>query len=167
MNQFFEVNSNNVMFMCLHILTIFHKDLMDGWRVTRQKVRFWPIWGFLGGFGPLSGPWGRNEFFRKKILQCTTRYENTTCCKIWEKSDGRLSCISPDRRTDGWTDGRTNGTDNYSLFPTKVGGLKKVNDDFSGTGTCKFEFSTIKSHHKDIHNNILYKSSKRPQMGWF
>ena len=37
------------------------------------------------------------------------------------KTDGRLSRISPDRRTDG----RTNGTVNYNPFPTKVGGLKR------------------------------------------
>ena len=37
---------------------------MDGWRVIRQKVWFWPIRGFLGVFGP----WGRNEFFWKNYF---------------------------------------------------------------------------------------------------
>ena len=37
-----------------------------------------------------------------------------------------------------------------------------VNDEFSGIGTCKFEFSTIKTYYKDIHNNILDKSQKKP-----
>ena len=44
---------------------------------------------------------------------------------------------------------------------------KEVNDEVSGIGTCKFEFSTIKNHYKDIHNDILDKSLKRPQNGVF
>ena len=40
---------------------------------------------------------------------------------------------------------------------------KRVNDEASAIGTCKFEFSTIKNHYKDIHNDILDKSSKKPQ----
>ena len=40
---------------------------------------------------------------------------------------------------------------------------RRVNDEVSGIGTCKFEFSTIKNHYKDIHNDILDKSSKKPQ----
>ena len=44
---------------------------------------------------------------------------------------------------------------------------KKVNDEISGIGTCKFEFSTIKNHYKDIHNDIFDKSSKNPKMGAF
>ena len=74
---------------------------------------------FWGHFWPLLGPWGRNgSFVTKKFLQCTTRYENTTCCKISEKSNGRLSGNKPA--------GRTDGTDYYSPFPTKVGGLKNT-----------------------------------------
>ena len=44
---------------------------------------------------------------------------------------------------------------------------KEVNDEVSGIGTCKFEFSTIKNHYKDIHNDILDKSLKKPQNGVF
>ena len=44
---------------------------------------------------------------------------------------------------------------------------KRVNEEFSGIGTCKFEFSTIKNHYKDIHNDILDKSLKKPQNGVF
>ena len=40
---------------------------------------------------------------------------------------------------------------------------KEVNDKVSGIGTCKFEFSTLKNHYKDIHNDILDKGSKKPQ----
>ena len=34
---------------------------------------------------------------------------------------------------------------------------KRVNDEVSGIETCKFEFSTIKHHYKDILNGILDK----------
>ena len=45
---------------------------------------------------------------------------------------------------------------------------KWVNDEVSGIGTCKFEFSTIKKHYKDIHNGILDKHYKKsPQKGCF
>ena len=59
--------------------------------------------GFWTPFGALGT---QREFFRKKILQCTTRYENTTCWKISEKIGGRLSRISPDTWTHARTDGR-------------------------------------------------------------
>ena len=44
---------------------------------------------------------------------------------------------------------------------------KRVNDEVSGIGNCKFEFSTIKNHYKDIHNNILDKSLKKQKWGVF
>ena len=65
------------------------------------------------------------------------------------------------------THGRTDGTDYYSPFPTKVGGLKRVNDTFTGIETCKFEFSTIKNHYNDIHNDILDKHQKKAHKGAF
>ena len=34
---------------------------------------------------------------------------------------------------------------------------KKVNDEVSCDGICKFEIGTIKSHYKDIYNDILDK----------
>ena len=43
----------------------------------------------LGLFREFWTPFGaletQREFFRKNFLQCTTRYENTTCYKISEK----------------------------------------------------------------------------------
>ena len=61
-----------------------------------------------------------------------------------------------------------------SLILTNLGAFggflatpKRVNDEFLGIGTCKFEFSTIKNHYKDIHNDILDKSLKKPQKGVF
>ena len=57
--------------------------------------------GLFRGFGPLLGPWGRNESFSENFfLQCTTRYGNTTSDKISEKSNRWLSGNSPDGRTD-------------------------------------------------------------------
>ena len=44
---------------------------------------------------------------------------------------------------------------------------KKANDAFSPTGICKFEFSTIKNHYKDIHDDILDKHQKKPPKGMF
>ena len=78
----------------------------------------------LGLFGGIFDPfWAPGDAPRvlptKNFLQCKTTYENTTCHKISEKSNGRFSGNKPDARTDG----RTDGTDYYSPFPTKVGGL--------------------------------------------
>ena len=63
--------------------------------------------GALGVFGPLLGPWGRNKSFTEKnFLQCTTRYEYTTCCNISEKMmDGYRALV----RTHAWTHRRTHG----------------------------------------------------------
>ena len=44
---------------------------------------------------------------------------------------------------------------------------KRVNDKVSGIWTCKFEFSTIKSHYNDIQNGILDKHQKSPKRGVF
>ena len=44
---------------------------------------------------------------------------------------------------------------------------KKVNNKVSGIGTCKFEFSIIKNHYNNIHNDILDKHQKKPQKGCF
>ena len=44
---------------------------------------------------------------------------------------------------------------------------KEVNGEVSDIGTCKFEFSTIKNHYKDIHNGILDKILKKAQNGVF
>ena len=38
---------------------------------------------------------------------------------------------------------------------------KKVNYKVSGIETCKFEFSTIKTHHNNIHNGILEKHQNK------
>ena len=73
---------------------------------------------FFRGFGPLLGPWGRNEFLRNNFLQCTTRYENTTCCKISEKlMDGYRALV----RTHGRTHGRTDVTENNGPSPINRG----------------------------------------------
>ena len=73
-----------------------------------KKCDFTQFGAFLGVFGPLLGLWRRIEFCHKNFLQCTTRYENTICCKISEKSNGWLSGNSPGTcgQTDGWTHGR-------------------------------------------------------------
>ena len=39
---------------------------------------------------------------------------------------------------------------------------KLVNDETSGTGTCKLEFGTIKNHYNDIRNDISDKHQKKP-----
>ena len=44
---------------------------------------------------------------------------------------------------------------------------KRKNDEVSSTGTCKFEFSAIKNHYKDIREDILDKYQKSPQKGAF
>ena len=51
---------------------------------------------FLTPFGPLGT---RQGFCPKNFLQCKTTYENTTCHKISEKSNGRFSGNKPDGRT--------------------------------------------------------------------
>ena len=42
---------------------------------------------------------------------------------------------------------------------------KQRNDELSGIGTSKFEFSTIINHYEDIHNGILHKKQKTHKMG--
>ena len=69
-------------------------------------------------------------------------------------------------RTDERTDGRT------GLIPQVTSDesddQKWVNDEVSGNGTRKIEFSTIKNHYKDIHNGILDKHYKKaPKRGVF
>ena len=44
---------------------------------------------------------------------------------------------------------------------------KKVTDDVSCNGICKFEFCTVKNHYSDIHNDILDKHQKSPKKGYF
>ena len=39
---------------------------------------------------------------------------------------------------------------------------KKVNNEVSCDGICKFEIGTIKNHYKDIDNDILDKRQKKP-----
>ena len=51
----------------------------------------------------------------------------------------------------------------FSQYGEAVSTPKEVNEEVSGIGTRKFEFSTIKTHYKDIHNDILDKSTKKPQ----
>ena len=46
-------------------------------------------------------------------------------------------------------------------------GPKRVNDEVSSTMTCKFDFSTIENHYKDMHNDIFDKHLKSPQKGCF
>ena len=76
--------------------------------------------GLFGGiFDPFWAPGDASRVFPKKFLQCKTTYENTFCRKISGKSNGRFTGNKPDGRTDA----RTDETDNYSPFPTKVGGL--------------------------------------------
>ena len=48
-------------------------------------------------------------------------------------------------------------------YPLESGQMMEV----SCIGNCKFEFSTIKNHYKDIHNAILDKSLKKTKMGCF
>ena len=87
---------------------------MQELKVTSQNLSFLSTLGpFLTPFGPLGT---RRGFCPKKFLQCKTTYENKHCGKISEKSNGRLIGNKPD--------GRTDGTDYYSPFPTNVGGLK-------------------------------------------
>ena len=38
---------------------------------------------------------------------------------------------------------------------------KLPNNEVSGIGTSKFEFSTIKNHYKDIHNGISDKDQEK------
>ena len=71
---------------------------------------------------------------------------------------------------DNFPDGRTHACTRVNCkvpIPTKVGGPKIVNDIFAGIETFKFEFSTIKNHYNDIHNDILDKQRKKPQKGCF
>ena len=44
---------------------------------------------------------------------------------------------------------------------------KKVNNEVSCDGICKFEIGTIKNHYKDIHNDIFDKHQKKPPKGVF
>ena len=44
---------------------------------------------------------------------------------------------------------------------------KKVNDKVSCDGIRKFEIGTMKTHYKDIHNDILEKHQKKPRKGVF
>ena len=76
---------------------------------------------FLGVFGPLLGPWGCNEFYRKNFYSAQLDIKIQLAAKFGGNlKDGYPAIV----RTDEPTDGRTNRTDNYSPFPTKVGGLK-------------------------------------------
>ena len=65
--------------------------------------------------------------------------------KFQKKTDGQLSGISPDRRTDERTDGRT-GLITISPFPTKVGGLKNWHPILVGTEFSLAQFKAIFGH---------------------
>ena len=67
------------------------------------------------------GPWERNESFSEKNFYSAQLDIKIQLAAKFEKNlmDGYPALV----RTDGRTDERTNGADNYSPFPTKVGGL--------------------------------------------
>lgn len=84
------------------------------------------IFAILGIFDPFSAPGGATRvFFKKNSMLCTSTYWSTTCGKISEKSNGRLSGNHPDERTNE----RTNATENYSPSPINRGdqqGMGKI-----------------------------------------
>ena len=82
-----------------------------------QKVSFWKIWGFWGRFDPLLAPWDALRVFLKKCLySAQVDMKIHFVAKFQENLMDGYPAISR-------THGRTDGTDNYSPFPTKVGGL--------------------------------------------
>ena len=79
-------------------------------------------------FGPLGTPEG---FLKKFLYSAQLDIKIHFVAKFQENLMDGYPAIS---RTHGGTDGRTDGTDYYSPFPTKVGGLKR--NTSVGVGTC-------------------------------
>ena len=71
----------------------------------------------LGLFGPLLGPWGRNESFSEKIFYSAQLDMKIQLAVKFQKY------LMDDYNAIVQTDEQTDGTDNYSPFLTNVGGL--------------------------------------------
>ena len=98
---------------------------------------------------PIWGPGNTTRVFPpKNFYSAQLHMKIQLAAKFQKKTDGRLSGNSPDRRTDG----RTDGTDYYSPFPTKVGGLKRLK---SGLVSVKIEVSVSVSVQAKFSNNFF------------
>ena len=80
------------------------------------------LWGLFWAFLPLLGPWKHAEGFAQRYFYSAKLHMKIHfVAKFQENLMDGYPAIS---RTHGRTHARTDKTDNYSPFPTKVGGAK-------------------------------------------
>ena len=97
--------------ICLHILTKFQKNWMDGSKVIVKKVSFWLFLPILGLFDPFWAPRALTRFFFKnRRMSLFNLSEVTTSCKISDNFNGW-----PRRKIQ--TNGQTDRPQNYSPPP--------------------------------------------------
>ena len=89
-------------------------------------MSFWTIWGFWGAFLTPFGPLGTRRGFSKKIFYSAKLHMKIHFAAKYQENlmDGSPAISLTDARTHA----RTDETDNYSPFPTKVGGLIKIDN---------------------------------------
>ena len=80
---------------------------MDGSNIIRQKVQFWPIWGFFRGFWTPFGALGTQRVFPKKFFySAQLDMKMQLAAKFQKKMMGGYRALV---RTHARTDARTHG----------------------------------------------------------
>ena len=127
---------------------------MDGWKVIRQKVWFWPTWGFLHIRAPSC-------IKRVRLVQ-STHHQQRSCCHE------RLFCMLCARLKEDDFTPRSRSIQQHALFGTNEGCFRhlrySMGGEYGGIHTDAADPSIL---HRDVWGYRMWSAPREiPLLGW-